>query len=75
MVKAIAISAALSGCVVGNVATHRRPPLAAYLADFAAFGTGLALTVDGYNRQDGTQTIIGGTIAAALWVPWMVLGR
>lgn len=67
------LALALSGCVVANTAAHRKPPLAAYLADFAAFGAGLAATVDGYNRQDSTQAIIGGTVAAVMWLPWFLL--
>lgn len=74
--RAVALAAALSlaACASVNAAQGRRPPVAAYLADFVVMSAGACVGLDGqYRRHDRAEMMAGYGIAALVWLPTWLL--
>lgn len=71
--RALLLACVLCGCASGNAFQHRRPPLAAYAVDFAAFSAGMMVGMDAQFRSgDMQQEAIGYCVAGLVWGSWWI---
>lgn len=68
------LALALCSCVSLNVASHRRPPTAAYLVDVALFSAGACIGLDSqFRTRSPEQALVGYGTALAVWLPlWLI---